>query len=194
MTAARPLTFKVNRVGDVTNLVAGPKDGRKAVAVEPKGGKGFLVTSVMDADGWKEMAELSFLVPPDQTGGNAPWTRQRTHDYGALGSWYGETRYQRAGTKNGLLQVDFVHHLAYAPPKKDAGDLPFAIKDAVFKPETAGGVIQFDTQAGRIRTAQERFVVKGTIGTELLGEASTLELEETQAITIRIFDQNPWRQ
>jgi hypothetical protein len=187
-------TYKLNRRGEVIEWTTGPTAGRKAAPVEPKGAKGFLVISVLDEDGWKEMAQLSFFVPEEQTAGSQTWSRQMTHDFGPLGHWYGETSFLPKETHNGVLRVDYVHHMTYKSPDKDRGDLPFAIKDALFKAEMAGGTISFDTHARRIQTAQEHFLVKGTISTDILGQATTVQVEEQQAITIRILEQNPWGQ
>jgi len=188
--------YKLNRGGEIVEWKAGPPDGRRAARVEPPGGTGFLMTSVMDEDGWKEMAKLSFLVPDDATSGNQPWVRQMSHDFGPLGSWYGETSFQRQGTADGLLRVNYQHNMTYKPPAKDqpAGDLPFTITAAEFRPEVAGGSFYFDAQAGRVQRVQERFLVKGAIRTELLGQALTVEVEEDQTIAVRILDENPWQE
>jgi hypothetical protein len=187
-------TYKLNRRGEVVEWTTGPASGRKAVPVEPKGAKGFLVTSVLDEDGWKEMAQLSFFVPQEQTAGSQTWSRQMTHDFGPLGSWYGGTTFLPKEMHNGVLRVDYVHHMTYKSPDKIRGDLPFAIKDAIFKSEMAGGTISFDTHARRVQTAQEHFLVRGTMSTEILGQTATVQVEEQQAITIRILEQNPWSQ
>jgi hypothetical protein len=185
--------FKVNARGDVSELAANPKGGRQAVAVEQQGNKGFLMTSVMDPDGWKEVAEWTFFAPPAQNNGSLPWSRRITHDYGPLGSWYGETQFRRSASQNGLLRIDFAHQLAYQPPAKDTGSLPFAIKSASLRPEVAGGVIDFDSRVGRIAAVQERFVLKGTINTELVGQEAAIELAETQNIVVRLFESHPWK-
>ena len=65
----------------------------QAARVERGAEAGFMVTSVMDEDGWKEMAQLSFFVPEEQTSGSQTWVRKMTHDFGPLGSWAGETHY-----------------------------------------------------------------------------------------------------
>jgi hypothetical protein len=187
-------TYKLNGRGDVVEWINGPAHGRKAAPVEPKGAQGFLVTSVMDEDGWKEMAQLSFFVPDEPATGNQARSRPMNHDFGPLGTWYGQTRFVRKPSENGLLCVDYVHHMTYKPPDKNRGDLPFAIKDAMFEPEVAGGTIYFDTQVGRVQTAKERFVVKGKFSTEIFGQVSVVQVEEQQAIIIRIFEQNPWGQ
>lgn len=187
-------SYQVGSGGEVEKLAVGPPDGRKAAAVEPKGGAGFRVSSVMDASGWRELAQLSFFLPDLQQSGNQAWTRPMTHDFGPLGSWTGETRFVRQGTKAGVLRVDYAHHLKYLPPEKDRGELPFAIKDALFTTDVAAGSILFDTAAGRVQAAQEQFQVHGEIATDLLGEAASVQVGEQQAISLRILTKNPWEQ
>jgi hypothetical protein len=138
------------------------------------------------------MAGLSFFVPDDQTSGSEPWVRQMSHDFGPLGSWYGETKFQRQGTENGVLSVEYAHKMTYTPPAKDRRDLPFVITAAEFTPEVAGGTFQYDVLASRVQKVEERFVVKGTIAAEIAGQAIPVEVEEDQTITVRVFELNPW--
>jgi hypothetical protein len=185
-------TYRMSRRGQIIDWRSGPPDGRKAARVAVKGVEGFMVTSVMDEDGWKEMAQLSFFVPEEHASGSPSWTRQMTHDFGPLGSWYGETRYAPQAIKEGLLQVDYAHDMTYAPPAKGGGDLPFTVAGATFKPEVAGGTFRFDTQARRVQSVQERFLVKGALTAEILGQTVPLEVEEDQIITLRVLESNPW--
>lgn len=186
-------TYKLIKGGEIAAWKSTPPDGRRTVRVEPPGGAGFLMTSVMDEDGWKEMAKLSFQMP-DTTSDGKPWVRQMSHDFGALGNWYGETRFVPKGMSEGLVQIDYTHEMTYAPPDKDkaVGGLPFVIRAAEFKPEVAGGSYFFNAQANRVERLQERFLVRGAIQTEVLGQGVTVEVEEDQMITVRIMDQNPW--
>jgi hypothetical protein len=186
-------TFQVNRRGDLADWKAGPPAGHKAAKVERGAEVGFMVTSVMDEDGWKEMAQLSFFVPEEQTAGSQTWVRKMTHDFGALGSWAGETHYSPKEDSN-PLQIDYVHKMTYAPPARGIGGLPFTVADARFTPEIAGGKFQYDKQAGRVIQVQERFLVKGTLTADLLGQAAAVEMEEDQLITVRMLERNPWQQ
>ena len=179
-----------NEVVEFDGAVAAPK----AVAAAPAGLKGITVTSVMDVDGWREMAELSFLQPDPQGLKRQCWIRQITHDFGPLGHWSGKTKYSPGGTKQGLLQINYQHDLKYQPPVKGKADgLPLTIKKADLKVETADGIISYDTRLGRVQTAQERFQVEGALITEVLGRNSTVQLEEKQLIWLRLHDQNPWK-
>jgi hypothetical protein len=186
-------TFQVNRRGDIIEWKGGPPAGRKAARVERGAELGFMVTSVMDEDGWKEMAQLSFFVPEEQTAGSQTWVRKMTHDFGPLGSWVGETHYTpKEGQGSAPLQIDYIHKMAYKPPAKGIGGLPFTVADATFKPEIAAGTFHYDKQAGRVMQVQERFLVKGSLATELLGQAAAVEMEEDQLITVRMLERNPW--
>jgi hypothetical protein len=187
-------TFQVNRRGDITEWKGGPPAGRRAAKVERGAEAGFMVTSVMDEDGWKEMAQLSFFVPEEQTAGSQTWVRKMTHDFGPLGSWEGETHYTPKEGAANPLQIDYVHRMTYKPPAKGIGGLPFTITEATFKPEIAAGMFQYDKQAGRVLQVQERFLVKGALSTELLGQAAAVEMEEDQLITVRMLEKNPWEQ
>jgi hypothetical protein len=183
-------SYMLSKDGEVLKMIAGPADAPMAAKIEPMGGKGFLVTSVMDEAGWKELAQMSFYVPDEQASGNKRQLRQMTHDLGPLGSFVGETSFLPKGKQQGLLRIDYAHKLAYRGPAKDApaGDLPFAIKGADLRPEIAGGSIWYDQKAKRVRQAEDHFRVKGEIATDLAG----IQIEEEQAMTVKLTDVNPW--
>jgi hypothetical protein len=185
-------SFQLNNRRVVTQWKAGPPEGRKVAEVKPAGGAGFLATSVMDDDGWKELAQLTFFVPRPQSGSKS-WKQPMMHNFGPLGMWYGETTYTPQVTRKDVQQIAFVHQMEYRPPEKDSGgELPFTIEKAMLKPETAGGTIEFDTQAGRVVSAQEAFLVRGALSVGLLGQAADVEVQEQQVIGLRIHDRNPW--
>ncbi|MEX2175553.1 MAG: hypothetical protein WD872_14415 [Pirellulaceae bacterium] len=186
--------YKLNARREIALWKSSPPTGKRAAPVKPLGAEGFLVTSVMDEDGWKELAQLSFIVP-DLQSRNASWSRSLSHDFEPLGSWYGETRFTPQGVEHGVLRIDFVHEMVYTPPAKgkDKGALPFTIKEAKFRPEAAGGTIDYDTRAKRVQRAQEHFHVKGVLTAEVLGQEAGIEVEELQTIGVRLTEQNPWK-
>lgn len=187
-------SYTLGKDGEVLKMMAGPADAPKAAKVEPMGGMGFLVSSVMDEAGWKELAQLSFYVPDEQASGNKRQLRQMTHDFGPLGSFTGETSFVRKGTQQGLLRIDYAHKLTYRGPGKDVpgGDLPFAVKGADLRPDIAGGSIWFDVKAKRVRQAEDHFRLKGEIAIEIAGMPVGMQVEEEQAMTVRLTDKNPW--
>ena len=114
-----------------------------------------------------------------------------THDYAPLGSWYGQTTFFPRGSQQQMSRFDFSHKLTYKPPAKGADIGGMAINSADFRVGAAGGTIYFDAQRKRVHTAQERFHVRGDIGANVLGQAANVSVEEQQAITIRVHDQDP---
>ena len=184
-------SYKLNSRRMITEWKAAPPDGRKAAVVDLKGGKGFLVTSVMDDDGWKELAQHTFFAPAPGSNSQG-WRRPMQHNFGPLGSWYGETVFTPQKKREGIQQFGFVHKMEYRPAEKDLGELPFKIERAMLKPEAAGGTIEYDTQLKRVRSAQEGFLVRGGLAVSMLGQSVEVEVEEQQVISLRIHDQNPW--
>ncbi len=172
---------------------AGPRDTRKAVKAGGAGGDRLLITSVMDDDGWRELAQLTFFRPPGPLQRGDRFERKHTHEWGALGSWYGRTVYTPAARppRGGEQRIDYAHYLRYDKPKKKAADLPFEITSAQFKIEQASGSIQWDAKLGRMTSATERFVVRGTVTTMLLGQSVEAQVEETQDFTLRVTDDAP---
>jgi hypothetical protein len=184
-------SYQLNGRRVVTQWKSGPPDGKKVAEVKPPGGTGFLATSVIDEDGWKELAQLTFFVPRPERGSTS-WKQPMMHNFGPLGSWYGETTFTQQATREGVEQIGFVHTMEYRPPEKDAGGLPFTIEKATLKPEKAGGTIEFDTQANRVLSAQEAFLVRGALSVSLLGQAADVEVEEQQVIGLKLSERNPW--
>jgi hypothetical protein len=170
---------------------AGPKDTRKVVKADGLGGEGFLLSSVMDDDGWKELAQLSFFLPPSPLKRGERFERKLTHNWGALGSWYGKTIYTPAGERSGEQRIDYAHYLHYVAPEKKAAELPFVITAASFKIDQAAGSIQWDPKTARIVSAMERFVVRGTVTTQVLGQSVEAQVEESQAFALRVMDKLP---
>lgn len=174
-----------------------PDDGKKFGEIEPAGAKGLLMTSVMDADGWKELAELSFFTPDVEPTETQTWTRQMTHNFEPLGSWSGVTTFSPRGTEKSVTKIDYEHDLNYKPPAKGAvaaGGLSLNVKNAAFRAETAQGVIYYDHALGRVRTAEEMFHVKGQIAADALGQIVTIPVEEEQTFTLHLTDQYPGTQ
>jgi hypothetical protein len=183
-------SYTLSKDGEVLKMMAGPADAPVAGKVAPKGTEGFIVTSVMDEAGWKELAQISFYVPDEQASGNKRQLRQMTHDFGPLGSFTGETSFVRKGMQQGLLRIDYGHKLAYRAPGKGAAiaGSPITVSGADLRPDIAGGSIWYDQKAKRVRQAEDHFHVKGEIATNI----APLGIEEQQAMTVKLTDINPW--
>ncbi|MEC9092224.1 MAG: hypothetical protein VX438_05925 [Planctomycetota bacterium] len=175
-------------------LFKGEKEKPKAIdlkdllSVEGFTGEGFMVASVMDRDGWREMAQLCFLLPD---GERKQWTDQMEHDWGELGSWTGETQYEKKGEANGLLRIDYAHRMRYRPGTGKDSTLPFTIEETAFESSEAGGRILFDPGKNRITRLIERFQVSGELAVNLLGSRVKLKMHEIQTFELQLHDQNP---
>lgn len=182
-------TFRFNAAREVIEFSSKPPDGKKAEAVKVKGGEGFLVTSVIDDDGWKELAQLTFFAPPEQMKPSKSWSRQMTHNFEPLGGWYGQTTFKPYGREKNQSRFVFTHELMFQPPDKPSEGLPFTIEKASLVPQQAGGNIVYDDQAKRIVAAEEQFIVRGEIQASIAGTAVPLEIGETQHLMVRLADE-----
>ncbi len=174
--------------GEVTGLKAPADPLRVQAANDPAGGQSFRVWSLLDADGWKELAGLTFFQPDRPLAPGAKWDRPFAHSWGALGGWYGRTTYTAAGRRDGAERVEYAHAMAYRPPAGGGADLPFRVLRADFRPVAAGGVIRYDAARARVTAAEEAFHVRGAVVVSVGGVEATAEVEEAQGFRLRIAE------
>ena len=186
-------TFRiaVDRDGHIVGLEGAKGRIQAAAGNDPLGGQSLLMASIIDPDGWREIAELTFFRPQDPADGDPRWERPVKHSWGPLGSWTGRVAYARTGREDSMDRVRYTYKLAYQAPKGDAGGLPFQIVRADFKHQEAGGSIEFDKAKGRVVKAEEHFPVQGNLTMGLLGQETPVDLEETQDFRIRILEARP---
>ncbi len=190
MVGAR-LTYGINSAGNLVDF-KGPKSSRAASPLSALGGSGFLVTSLLDDDGWQELIHLAFFQPDPQRAAKKSWQRQMTHNWGPLGVWAGMTTFTpRPGPSPDIEQFDYVHDMKYTPPRGASAELPFQVTDARFEPREARGIVYYDTRQSRVTRVEERFHVQGALTTSLLGQPAQLGLEELQILTVSMSDQKP---
>lgn len=185
-------TFKLGEKNEVIEF-AGPKDSTRSVPVTLPTGKGFQLTTVIDEDGWQELAELTFFQPDETVAQGQPYVRQLEHDWAPLGAWSGTTTFVGGEVRGKMQSIRFRHELNYAPPdaKAAASPLGFRVVSGVCAADQAEGTIEYDRQHRQATLARETFQVHGTIATELAGRAVNIQLQEQQLMTIRISDQRP---
>ncbi len=188
----RKYVFQLNQFSEVVSM-AGHRDNTKAVNVQQPQAKGVLVSSVIDEDGWKELAQLTLFQPPQDARRSRSFVRQTRHDWGSLGSWYGKTNF--AGRKFGrdAKRFNYQHQLEYIAPNNAAAqgnnNLPFQIDHARFRTQEARGEIHYDEKQQRVTSVREVFHAIGTVGTTMLGVPSTVHVEEKQLFTITVTGQ-----
>ncbi|MSQ96106.1 MAG: hypothetical protein EXR98_16345 [Gemmataceae bacterium] len=171
---------------DVTKLEGGA-GGAKVGNFKVNGGAGMQMASLLDRDGWKELAQVTFFQMDQPLKVNDRWSKPMTHNWGGLGSWHGKINYAYVGQQQNLHKVAYGLQLAYRAP--NAGMIAgMKINGAQFQPQQAEGTILFDAAKGRVVAAEERFRVRGVINTNLLGQNTLLEIDEDQHFLIRIHE------
>jgi hypothetical protein len=153
-------------------------------------GAGFQMASLIDRDGWKELAQATFFQLDQTPKANLRWSKPMTHNWGGLGSWNGQIRYAYLGPQANLHRISYGLQLKYKSPAAGAVGL-MTVNGADFLPPEAGGVLLFNAERGRVVTAEERFRVRGVVNANVLGQNTRIEIEEDQHFLIRIHDKQP---
>jgi hypothetical protein len=187
----RKYVYQLNKFSEVVSMT-GHRDNTKTVKVQQPDSKGVLVSSVIDEDGWKELAQLTLFQPPPDARRSRSFVRKTTHDWGSLGSWYGKTNF--AGRKFGrdARRFSYQHQLEYIAPNNAAkanNNLPFQIDNARFRTQQARGEIHYHEKQQRVTNVREVFHALGTVGTTMLGVPATVNVEEKQMFTITVTGQ-----
>ncbi len=168
----------------------GAKD-RLQAAAGPAVGQAILSASLIDRDGWKELARYSFFQPHKPLRPEARWEQSMTHAWGSLGNWTGQVSFRYAGQEGDLQRFPYAFKLTYVPPKPEARDLLFPVSRASFKHGEAGGTISFDPGKRRVSRVEERFQVKGQMSIEVLGQNLPVDLDEEQSFQVRLLERDP---
>jgi hypothetical protein len=147
---------------------------------------GLQMVSLLDRDGWKEMAEVSFFQPNRPLKAGSQWDRSMSHGWGEFGKWAGKVHYRYEGKQKSLHKVGYVLKMTYEAPKEGGQNL---IGKAAFQTQTAHGNIYFDADQGKVLSAEELFHVRGVLEINLLGQKTPVEMEEQQTFKLRIFSQ-----
>ncbi|MGO8753431.1 MAG: hypothetical protein ACLQNE_46435 [Thermoguttaceae bacterium] len=182
-------TIGFNSEREITRF-EGAKD-RVQAAGGPEVGQAILLASLIDRDGWKELARYSFFQPHKPLPAGTRWERSMTHSWGFLGSWMGQVSFRYAGQQDDLQRFPYAFHLAYVPPKADARNELLPVSGASFKHGEAGGTIYFDPGKQRVSRVEERFCVKGQMSIEVLGQNLPVELDEAQTFQVRLLERDP---
>lgn len=171
---------------DVTKL-EGVKANPNIAAFDVAGAMGMQMTSLLDRDGWKELAQATFFQMDQPLKVGDRWSKPMTHNWGSLGSWSGQIHYLYQGKQANLHRTAFGLQLAYKQPAAGMVGL-MKVNGANFQIQQAEGVLLFDSDKGRVVGAEERFRVRGVINSTLLGQNTLIEIEEDQHFQIRIHE------
>jgi hypothetical protein len=181
-------TYEIDRFRKVVSM-QGHQNNQQAIELAQPRSQGFLVSTVLNEDGWKELAQLTLFQPP--TGRSSQrFSRQATHDWGELGSWYGRTDFVQRREGRGRERYNFKHLLEYRPPDPTAdgepGQLPFTVNAAKFRIYEAFGEIMYDANPQQVISVREVFHARGTIAANVLGVPTQVELDERQEFGIEV--------
>jgi hypothetical protein len=186
----KEMTFQVNLEGVVEKFEGAPINNTINL-LKALGGEGFMVSNVLDQDGWKELARLVMFQPRISEN---EWNEDFEHNWGPIGSWTGRSVFRRGKSQKNIQQYSYQHDIQYKQPDGDAAALPFATSELSFSVKQFGGVIKYDPQLRRVVAIKENFVVGGGVKTELYGITSEVTMTEGQSFTVEIYDQNQWDQ
>jgi hypothetical protein len=184
-------TLTLNARRQVTALEGSEEAIQVFGKANPLGGQTFLLWSFLDRDGWKELAELSFFRPEKPLRAGEKWSRPLSHSWGPLGRWVGQAGYVDTGPRDGLERFAYQLDLKYLPAAPGAGELPFQIDRADFRPRVARGNIAFDARKERVAAAEEQFHVEGLLAITCLGTSVVVAMDEQQLFRLRLLDHNP---
>ncbi|MBI3821900.1 MAG: hypothetical protein HY289_04375 [Planctomycetes bacterium] len=171
---------------DVTKF-EGVEDNPKIAAFQAAGGMGMQMISLLDRDGWKELAQATFFQMDQPLKVNERWSKPMKHNWGSLGSWSGQIHYLYLGKQANQHKVAYGLQLAYKAPGAGMVGL-MKVDNANFQTQQAEGVILFDATRGRVVGAEERFRVRGVVNATLVGQQVLIEIEENQHFLIRIHE------
>lgn len=161
-------------------------------------GLGIQTASLIDRDGWRELAQATFFQFDQAPTPGLRWSKPMAHHWGSLGAWNGQIHYVDLGrepatpatAEASLHKVGYALQLAYQAPKAGAIGL-MTIQNAQFNPPQGSGFLLFDSRRGRVIAAEERFRVQGVLTANILGQATRIEIDEDQHFAIRIHDKHP---
>ena len=160
--------FTLNERGEIIEFT-GFKTTTTTAPVSRPGEEGFMVVTVVDEDGWKELAQLSFLQPDRSIASGQPWTRPMAHDWSPLGTWRGTTTYTQRGPEGAGMCYDYTHEMSFAPSERTEGVLPFDVTGANFRALKASGSFVFDAARRQVTSVHEEYHVEGTFSAGLPG-------------------------
>ena len=118
------------------------------------------MVSLLDRDGWKELAQATFFQMEGPIKTNARWSKPMTHP-GIARCLGGQIKYAYLGQEKAQHKIGYGLQLMYKAPKAGTAIAGMRILSAEFQAPEAGGVLLFDAVRGKVVAAEEQFRVKG---------------------------------
>ena len=153
-----------------------------------------LLDRILSKKALQDMTEPLFgALPGSKVAKGKDWTRTATLDMGPIGKYVTKYTYTYDGpTKDKNDKISVKTDLKYTPPTdKEAGGLPFKIKDAKLEAKDATGTIIYDPKAGMIKSSEMNLTLTGSLTIEIGQQSTTVDLNQTQKTVITTSDKDP---
>jgi hypothetical protein len=156
-----------------------------------------LLKQILSEEALKEMADPTFAaIPVKEIPVGEKWDRQSNFNMGPIGKYDNKYKYTYEGKdkiNDKLHRIKIETDIQYTMPNPNdpTGGLPFRIKKADLKAKKADGFILFDNDKGRVETSEQNLDLSGKLDIEIGGQTTTVELAQTQKMTVKTTDANP---
>ena len=190
-TKGASFTFTLTPEGKVTKLEGFDEFLKKLDTGDEDTNK--MLKLFITEDMYMQSIEQAFgFVPNKAVKKGDSWTRENKIPFSGMGEFKSSTIFTYNGKGEGGEQITLKQELAYVPPKKgaDFGGL-FKVLKGDLKAENAKGTYVFDAEKGRLVSANNSMVIRGTLTLDLNGMEVTVDIRAEQTGTSRVLDKSP---
>ncbi len=187
-------TLTVNKDGKVTAIKGRDDFLKKLTGANQQ--MEALLKQILSEEALKEMADPTFAaIPNKEVKKDEKWEKVSKLDMGPIGKYENTYKYIYEGPdKDKKSKIKVETELKYTAPADNtsaSAGLPFKIKSADLKSSDAGGTILFDADKGRVEESNLHVTLKGDLSIEIGGQATAVNLEQTQTTKVTTSDTNP---
>jgi hypothetical protein len=156
-----------------------------------------LLNQILSEDALKEMADPTFAaIPVKEIAVGEKWEKPSKFDMGPIGKYENTYKYTYEGKDKTNAKLDRIKVETVVVYKKpddtvSSGGLPFKIKKAELTAKKADGFNLFDNEKGRVESSEQNLDLSGKLDIEIGGQTTTVELSQTQKMTVRTTDADP---
>jgi hypothetical protein len=156
-----------------------------------------LLNQILSEDALKEMADPTFAaIPVKEIAVGEKWEKPSKFDMGPIGKYENTYKYTYEGKDKTNAKLDRIKVETVVVYKKpddtvSSGGLPFKIKKAELTAKKADGFNLFDNEKGRVESSEQNLDLSGKLDIEIGGQTTTVELSQTQKMTVKTTDADP---
>ncbi len=186
-------TLTVNKDFKVTKIEGRDAFLKKLTGANPS--MEALLKQILSEEALKEMADPTFAaIPNKDVKKDEKWEKTSKLDMGPIGKYENTYHYTFEGPdKDKKDKISVKTDLKYTAPADNTsgGGLPFKIKSADLTSKDAGGTILFDAAKGRVEESNMKVTLTGKLSIEIGGQATAVDLDQTQTTKVTTSDTNP---